>query len=959
MQDTEAHLAAAAATAGRAVLGAALLCLGIGAARADDAALAFFETRIRPVLAAHCADCHGLDVQKGGLRVDHGGFLLRGGENGPAVVPGDTDASRLLRAVGYGDVDLQMPPSGKLPDAAIADLRAWIAGGAWWPDEPEPDAARAEVFDLQARRAAHWAWHPPVAPPIPATRGDWGRGPVDRFILAGLEAAGLSPAPPADAATLFRRAHFDLTGLPPSAADARAFAEDTAPDAFDRAVDRMLDSPHFGEHWGRKWLDLTRYAETYGFEQDFAIPEAWRYRDYVVRAFNADVPYDQLLREHIAGDLLEYPRRHPDTGANESILGTGWWGMHQAQHAPVDVRLDRAERVDNQIDVFSKAFLGMTVSCARCHDHKFDAISAADYHALAGIFRSVRQDLAELDPDGGHAAAARRLGGLHARGTRLLADQLPALAPPRAPHDGGVLFADFADGYAEWFPSGPAFGTAPTGAAAWMPHQDGARPVPPGMAHSGTLGGGLRGTLRSATFTITHDRIHFVAAGRRATIRLIVEGYTLRGEVPLLFESTAVEVNHGPEPRWIEMADLGKYRDCQAHIELVDPGAGWLGVDRIVFSDGPPPPSPEAGPGETIHSPRIAPVLRRMAEADARIPPPVRAFAVADGNGLDMPVYIRGNPKTPGAVVPRGFLEAIAGPAQSPVGPGSGRLALADYLLDPANPLTARVMVNRVWHHLFGRGLVASVDNFGATGQPPTHPELLDHLAIRFEAEGWWIKRLIRELVLSETYRMDSAPANHRAEALDPANTLLHRMPLRRLPAEPIRDALLAVAGTLDATVGGVPVPAYLSPFTGGHRRPEVSGPMDGARRRSIYLEVRRNHLPGFLQVFDFPSPDTTHGARNVSNVPAQSLTLLNDPFVVEQAAAWAARLCADGALPPERRVDALYWEALGRAPRAEERAAALAFVRARAAADPRGEAGAWADLCHVVFTLKEFIFIA
>ena len=994
-----------------------MLALGalLGRAQAaDPAALEFFERKVRPALAEHCYPCHGAEKQKAALRLDHISAILKGGDNGPALVAGDADASRIVKAIRYGDVNLQMPPAGKLPDAVIADITTWIAQGAAWPDEPAPAAAAKPIFDLAGRRAKHWAWQPLQKTPPPAVQNaTWPRSDIDRYVLAKLEAAGLSPAPEAKAATLQRRLTYDLTGLPPTPEEQTEFALDTSPDAYEHLVDRLLASPHFGERWARHWLDLTRYAETYGFEQDFGIKEAWRYRDYVVRAFNADVPYDQLVREHLAGDLLPEPRRNADDGSNESILATGCWPMYQAQHAPVDVRMDHADRIDNQIDVFSKTFLGLTVSCARCHDHKFDAISTADYYALTGIFRSARQQYAELDPHGVLATATAQLGLLHARGDHALGEivrarlirqieapeirltsdvhALPASLPP-----GEEVFADFNESYAGWYATGTAFGDGPTRAGAWMADEGVPQLVPRGVAHSGLLGAKLRGALRSPTFTLAHGRIHFLAAGDNARIRLVIEGYMMRDVVPLLFESTQMEVDHGEEYRWLEMAGLEKYKGCEAYLELLDEGKGFLTVDTIAFSDGPAPETPAAGTvpvDETLSAwldgsaaaPALAKVnealrahelplatdtaaldalMTAIARADEAVPEPVRALAWAEGNGVDERVFVRGNPRNLGELAPRRFLEALEGPGQAPLGPGSGRLELADRLLGENDPLLPRVLVNRVWQHLFGRGIVPTVDNFGALGQPPTHPELLDYLATDFREEGWSIKRLIKRIVMSAAYRMSSEPADAHAEEADPANLLLHRMPLRRLQAEAVRDAVLAVSGTLRDAQGGPSVAAYISPFMGGFRKPETSGPMDGDHRRTIYLEVRRNFLPTMLQAFDFPAPDTTHGARNVSNVPAQSLVLMNDPFVAEQAKAWANTLLSYAAMSPEQKITVMYRRAFARLPQAEETTQAITFLRAQAAAygisedrtfeDPRP----WADLCHTLFMLKEFIYI-
>jgi len=968
------------------------------------APLEFFEKSVRPILAENCYSCHGQEKQKSELRLDHVDLIVKGGETGPAIVRNDPGASRLIHAIRYTDPDLQMPPSGKLSDESIATLEQWIADGAYWPDEALPELrAQKPAFDLEARKQAHWAWQPILEYAPPALASTWPRDDVDRFVFAKLTENGLAPALPADPAMLVRRLHYVITGLPPDPETVRAFTEDPSDAAYTALVERLLASSQYGEAWARHWLDLTRFAETYGFELDFPVAEAWRYRDYVIRALNADVPYDRFVREHIAGDLID-PRIDPETGLNESIIATGFWNMMQAQHAPVDVRQDHAERIDNQIDVLGKTFLGMTVSCARCHDHKFDAISTADYYALSGVFRSVRRQVAPLDPGGAIARSVSALTEKRANATAPLSAWLDAIADAaaKAPQPGAQTttdappptaapFASFDTSFEGWYSSGQAFGDKPTDSADWHLTAD-KRPIliAKGQAHSGRHGNRLRGVLRSPTFTLDHARVQVLAAGRGAQVRLVIEDYFIREFHDLLFESTVVKVDHGDDPRWLEIAGgLEKYKRCRTHIEIVDDGEGYIAVDEIRLSydalvQMPSAPAPDAVTALTKwregHASRAdlamlnalltgeAPQSLRDAleacavEADA-IPQPTLVQALAEGNGVNESVYIRGNYKTLGEPTQRRFLAALD-PESAPFDDtGSGRRALADKMVADTNPLTARVMVNRIWKHLFGRGIVATTDNFGALGATPTHPELLDYLARDYQQNGWSTKALIRKLLLSSTFRMSSVAADHEYDVRDPSNLFLHRMPLRRLTAEAVRDSLLVAADNLDETMYGKSIPAYISPFMGGQRAPKESGPMDGARRRSIYLEIRRNYLPSLFMAFDFPTPDSTHGARNVSNVPAQALVLMNDPFVGEQAKVLGEKLAAR-AEPIDTRISELFLRIFGRDATAADVARAEEFLEHQAAAynvapdaamaDPR----VWSDLCHALFMAKEFIYV-
>jgi hypothetical protein len=967
----------------------------------------FFENKIRPLLADNCFKCHSAGGnKKGDLHLDSRAALLKGGETGPAVAPGDPAKSLLVKAVGYGDPDLRMPPRKKLSAPQIADLTAWVKMGAPWPDDGGTKTAKVAAFDLNERKK-HWAWQPVrVVPPGAVQRRDWVQSPVDHYLLAALEAKGLSPAPPADKRTLLRRVTFDLIGLPPTPAEIDAFLKDESPQAFARVVDRLLASPHYGERWGRHWLDLARFAETYGHEFDVNIPEAYRYRDYVIRAFNADLPYDQFVTEHVAGDLLPRPRRHPIEGTNESILGTGFFLLGEAKHSPVDSRGDHADRLDNQIDVFSKTFLGLTVACARCHDHKFDAIRQKDYYALSGYLQSARFQRAFLDDPGPlrqrvcelRDARKQRDKAAEEMSARLLRENAKVLARylltlrvgrPDLAAPGYEVFADFTrDGLKGWFVSGPAFGVST--ATPVEVRADRASPVQrvhsPGLAHSGLVSDRLAGSIRSPTFTIGMKKILYRVAGRGGQVRLILDGLQLIQEP--IYGGLAFGINN-TDLHW-HVQDVSMWAGHRAYIEVLDDGPGYAAIEQILFSDnGPPPEAPLAKPrdeakarawvehvaeqwqagtlgvGPTkLHDVLLlnellrSDVLARLPSAEQppsalfdkvkqieeALPTPRRGLALAEGTPVDEHVFIRGSHKKLGEVAPRRFLEAIVGDT-----PGGDRLDLARRLLDPSCPLVPRVLVNRIWQHHFGEGIVRSVDDFGVLGQRPTHPELLDFLAAEFVGQGWSIKRMHRLMLLSSAYQMASA-ADPEADKIDPENKLIHRMPVRRLEAECVRDAILAVSGRLDRTMYGPGVLPHLTPFMTGRGRPTTSGPLDGAGRRSIYVNVRRNFLTPLFLAFDYPVPFSTMGRRSVSNVPAQALTLMNNPFVEQQAGLWARHVRQEK--DARKRVASMYEAALGRLPSVEETADALAFV-----GGGDDECG-WGDLAHALFNVKEFIFV-
>jgi hypothetical protein len=1099
-----------------------------GLRAAGPADTEFFEQKIRPVLVERCFECHSTDSKslKGNLLLDSREGLIKGGDTGPALDEADPKKSLLLSAIHYADPETAMPPKkagGKLSPQHLADLTAWIHAGAPWP-AGGPAKKTSKKFDLAARKQEHWCWSAPKPHTPPTVRdAGWVKAPSDRFLLAKLEAAGLKPAPPADRATLLRRVSFDLTGLPPSPEEWEAFLKDPSPEAYARTVDRLLQSPAFGERWARHWMDLVRYAESRGHEFDPIIPNAWQYRDYLVRAFNADVPYDAFVKEHIAGDLMQ-PRLLPGTASNESILGTGFWFLGEEVHSPVDIRQDEVDRLDNRLDVMTKTFLGVTVACARCHDHKFDAISQKDYYSLMGYLvsssqrlarfetmeteRKLSAELAQLrsqagpellralaqavrpglerlpetlqnarrkalssqaapaDPAAPAASTADPLAEawlkelntakatdshpLHAFAKAWLAVNVRPVAPPQPapvpvaqpgagssqPAKPPLLIADYTKpGATPFLQDGFAFGQGPFSAGSVLPGASPGAPlagvatqtvarrdpawsnlVAKGDTDPGSLKDFARSgqTLRTPEVTLSSGQLWYLVRGAGKAYAVVNSHLMIQGP---LHGRLLMRWKDAGRWEWVGHA-LPTYAGHRAHIELVPEGTGPFEVAMVVDSETKPPVPdaflppvqsalaaadpdplralhqllretldgmPSLSPGSAPHQLALAdwiarssplfcaegsPAAATLAAATkhwverhnalcAAVPKESQvASAMFDGSGANEFLLKRGSPKMPTAEVPRRFLEALAGNVPLAGSAGSGRLQLAGQIASADNPLTSRVIVNRVWHHLFGRGIVPTVDNLGVLGQSPSHPELLDSLAVRFATEQRWsLKALLRELVLSSAYAMSSTPADAHAEEADPENVLLHRMHLKRLEGEAIRDAMLSVSGRLDPIIGGPSVPVHMTAFMDG-RGKTASGPLDGNGRRSLYVATRRNFLPPMMLAFDTPIPFNTMGRRNVSNVPAQALVLMNDPFVLQQAELWAKKL--PQAASPHERLRLMYAAAFAREPSPEETQDALAFLKEQADSlncapgDPRP----WADFAHVLFNAKEFIHI-
>ncbi len=1242
----------------RRIFGAAFVGLmgaALSAAALTQEETAYFETHIRPVLAERCLSCHSAEAGSlGGVSLD-----TRDG-TAAVLIPGKPDESRLIRALRH-EGEIHMPPGGKLPDALINRFEEWVQMGAPDPriaDAPDP----TRPFNLQ-ERALFWCFQPRQDPEPPMTRRqDWADNVIDQFILAKLEENGLEPAPEADRRTLIRRLSYALTGLPPTPEETAAFLNDASPRAYETLVDRLLASPHFGERWARHWMDLTRYGESRGHEADGSILNAWMYRDYLIRAFNADLPYDRLTMEHLAGDLLPDARLHPTDGYNESPIGTAFYHLGDTTHSPVDIRQNEAERLDNMIDVATKTFMSLTVACARCHDHKFDAVSTKDYYALHTILASSRfanhdlypvketrawvEHLDALRPrlrnsflmarqaeaetfetylsaaaeavladeaaraakgasveqpilvadfenakwhswtaageafgagpaegnlegqegkDGvrgvqgkryansfhGGAAATGSLasppfllqhdfinlriaGGtyeeetgallvVNGRAVRsavgagngamrvvswdisglrgetayvelvdwrggadgyVLVDHIelsarPSAAyeldsrfaieaadkrgldvekaahlanrfarlyrfkndekpPKRSPQDqalfplferavaelkGGeplpssaeksveendganpIMLADFRNGGWEgWHRSGVGFGERPSTEGSLAIRSDGAVDRFAGAGLMSVRSPRLPGAVRSPTFRIERDFISVEAMGRGAQLRVILNNFQLIRNP--LYGQLDLRNLSADRPAWSRF-DMSRWHGQRAYVEILHNAgdANFANVGRVVAHDGawsPPAPRFDGTAAEALSAwakgkadaAQLA-VLNALLEygflgKDAgeareaygalvsRIPlapgaassyglrSRLQAPAMTDGNAIDGQVHVRGRYDLLGEPVERRFLEALSyletdlkTETSNGAASMSGRLEWARAVAHPDNPLTARSLTNRVWSRLFGRGIVATVDNFGLLGERPTHPELLDYLASRFVEDGWSVKKLIRRIVLSRAYRMSSVRSEKAAE-IDPENRLLQSMRARRLEAEAVRDGILTASGRLDRTLYGNSVPVHLTPFMRGMGRPSGSGPLDGNGRRSLYIAVRRNFLPSMLVAFDFPVPFSTFGRRNVTNVPAQSLTLMNDPFVLGQAAHWGGEAVKQE-MPTEERVVWMYERAFARPPSEAELQAALAFLRRQATAREASteDARVWADLAHALFNSKEFIYL-
>lgn len=908
-----------------------------------------FNFHVRPILSQNCYSCHGPDPQsrEADFRLDTeagANTLLESGLK--ILAAGDPEASALWQRIYNEDPEQIMPPpeSKKVLTAyEKAILEKWIEQGAKW-----------EKF---------WAFIPPKANeslPQNTTQA------IDALIDRKLDEQDLSPSPIAPAQQKLRRLSYILTGLPPTLTELAAFRADTSASAYEGWVDYYLASPRFGERWARHWMDLMRYADTQGHEFDFKIDGAWRYRDYLIRAFNEDVPYDQLVREHLAGDLLDRPRRNAQTKNNESVLGTIYMALGDGKHSPVSIKQEEADRIDNTIDVTSKAFMGLTVACARCHDHKFDPIPNKDYYRMYGLFESARFHRYGAERGDWQSTVQKDMQQMQAI-TNFLARPNPTIEASALWSDSVEVWADFRDGSdAGWIADGPAFSA---GNAANRPiilrKKQQAKLPKLGSMRSDHYGKGVSGALRSPNFFLSKDLLSLKVRGQASTVRLIIDNFQLIQNP--IYGQLEKRIS-GEQWQTIKIDNLSPYRGHKAYLEVL-PGQysrhnlsieadAWIEIAWAVAHNETKlaVPSYQALPAPTQKIP--ASLLAEPLDFG-----PLRAIqyftAMRAGQAVYSPIFERGQVDQLGdSLLPHAFLVALGGD-NAYIGERDHRLDFAESIVSPDNPISARVMVNRLWHYIFGRGIVATPDNFGLQGKLPTHPALLDELAIRFQQGDWSIKAMIKDMVLSEAFQRSSVPHSDLNQK-DPQNIYLSHFSVRRLEAEAIRDGILATSGCLDRSMYGPNVPIHLTEFMQGRGRPTRSGPLDGMGRRSIYQGIRRNFLPPFLQVFDLPVPFTAFGKRNVSNVPAQSLSLMNDPFVQEQASYWAKNSFATE-LSTEERISLLYEQAFSRSPRADEIKSGKDFLQAQALLYPEdldAQQKAWADYTHMLFNLKEFIFL-
>ena len=915
----------------------------------------FFESKIRPVLVQHCYECHAADSKmlRGGLLVDSRQGLLEGGESGPAVVPGEPEESLLISALRHDA--FEMPPKQKLSQVVIDNFEKWIRDGAEDPRRSTTEVAQPHLIDIEAGRK-HWAYQPLRTPEIPRVKNAvWPNSDIDRFVLAGLESARLQPSPDAEKIVLLRRIYFDLIGLPPTPEDITQFINDESPLAYENLVEQLMASPRFGERWGRHWLDVSRFAESMSLRGKL-LKHAWRYRDYVIEAFNTDQPFDQFLTQQLAGDLLEASSIESQ---RENLVATTFLVMGDALLENQNKRQLDMDVVDEQLDVIGKGLLAQTITCARCHDHKFDPIPTSDYYAMAGILKNVQglkhsnvsttmeiplpfTEEVKRELENHDLAVAEVENEINALKSRL--DPQSETAFPK------VVTASSLPGIIVDDDDVKIVGK-------WINSVHSKHYVGKGYIHDDNKGKGAKTLTYIPELADGEYEVRFAYSwgGGRAS-NVPVEIFSAAGK-----ELVVVDMRKEP-PLNRRFLSLGTYQfsaDQQNRVLISNESTnGIVTADALQFIPVTKDTVTTRSASQVVKEllvveqqelkKKISTLTVELSRLNKLKPAPEMVnSAVEKSKSTDLKIHIRGRIDSLGAIAPRGVLQvANYGPAPEMPTNSSGRLELAHWIVDPANPLTSRVMVNRVWHWLFGAGLVRTVDNFGTTGELPSHPELLDHLAIQFVEHGWSVKSLIRKIVLSRTYRLSSARGD---QQVDPENRLLAHMNHRRLDAEAIRDTMLSVGGALELQMRGATFPASLTTDVGFRFQ---------APRRSVYVPVFRCSLPELFEVFDFANPSMVTGRRDVSTVAPQALFMMNHPFVSAQARLTAERLLSESQMTTTNRIEQAYLEILGRGATATEIDLSQEFLTSISDETENSQVDAWTQIIQSMFSTIEFRYI-
>ncbi len=866
-----------------------------GHAFAQDAdKFTFFEKRIRPVLVENCLKCHGETKANGKLRLDSKMAVLRGGISGPALVPGKAKDSLLIKAIRHEDPDLKMPSKDKkLPENVIADFETWINLGALDPRDGKQPAV-ADGIDWKKSRS-FWSFQPPRMAELPKVQnGSWAKTPIDHFILAKLESEKLTPVRSANPRELLRRATFDLTGLPPTPDEVEAFLKDESPAAFAKVVDRLLASPHYGERWGRYWLDVARYAEDQA--HTFAVVPntfAWRYRDWVIGALNEDMPYDRFVKMQIAADLVD----KDDAARVKNLPALGFFGLGAQYYKNTDAAKATADELDDRVDTLTRGFLGLTVSCARCHDHKFDPVPQIDYYSLAGIFTSCKLSNVPLTDK----ETARRREETQAKIKKLDADVKELLRVEKAQR---------AEAKVEELPRYLV--------AAWKfqaAKQKNPKASVTEIAKSEMLD---QGTLTRCVKFVEKAPTGFEMMRKMSAkeTEVVAAAQTMQKQV-----RTMIGQKGKLDKMKQELLNSLFYTDSSV-FQLSDSQV------RALL------PAEKKKQLETM-----ATTLTTLQKSDDAKPVPI-AHGLVETTPANMKIYLRGNPAKLGDVAPRRFLKILASDEPKPFTQGSGRLELANAIASKENPLTARVMVNRVWQYHFGRPIVGTPSNFGSLGDRPTHPELLDYLAVRFMDTGWSIKKLHRDIMLSSVYQLSSEP-NEKNFSTDADNRWFWRMNRRRLDVESWRDAMLSVSGKLDAKLGG----------------PTTNLSAVENTRRTVYAKVSRHDLNHVLRLFDFPDANITSERRVETTVPQQQLFVLNSPFVIETAKALAARVQEEATNDGER-VQRAFALSYGRPASAEEAQIFVAFLSGADTEPMANRLTRWERVAQILIGSNEFMYV-